>query len=145
MGDGHDGGDGYEVGYGKPPRHTRFKKGQSGNRKGRPKGSKNVVTLLQEVLNQKIDVSEGGHRRRITKREAMMQVTINKALKGDAKAINTIITLWRIGGLLEPVKDEERRGGVLVVPAPLSIEEWEQQQRARMAKEAESKGKKRGD
>ena len=42
----------YEVGYGKPPRHTRFTKGQSGNPRGRPPGAKNLKTLLSEALNE---------------------------------------------------------------------------------------------
>ena len=50
----------YEVVYGKPPRHTRFKKGQSGNPRGRPSGSKNLTTLLGEVLNELVVVAESG-------------------------------------------------------------------------------------
>jgi Family of unknown function (DUF5681) len=46
----------YEVGYGKPPRHTRFKKGQSGNPRGRPNGSKNLSTLLSETLSEPVIV-----------------------------------------------------------------------------------------
>jgi hypothetical protein len=54
---------GFEAGYGKPPRHTRFKKGQSGNPRGRPKGSKNLTTLLTEALNEPVIVAENGGRR----------------------------------------------------------------------------------
>jgi Family of unknown function (DUF5681) len=61
------------VGYGKPPRHTRFKKGQSGNLKGRPKGSQNLTTLLSEALNERVIVTENGGRRRITMRQAINQ------------------------------------------------------------------------
>jgi hypothetical protein len=52
----------YEVGYGKPPRHTRFAKGQSGNPRGRPRGAKNFNTLLEEALDEPVTVTENGGR-----------------------------------------------------------------------------------
>src|SRR5580700_2307294 len=53
----------YEVGYGKPPRPTRFKRGQSGNPRGRSSGAKNLKTLLSDALNERVTVSKngGGH------------------------------------------------------------------------------------
>jgi hypothetical protein len=61
----------YEVGYGKPPRHTRFKPGRSGNPRGRPSGSKNLSTLLNEALNEPVIVAENGGQRKISKRRAI--------------------------------------------------------------------------
>ena len=52
-------GDEQQVGYGNPPKGSRFKKGQSGNRRGRPKGSKNLKTDLTEELQTEIKVREG--------------------------------------------------------------------------------------
>ena len=78
------------VGYGNPPKETQFKKGQSGNRRGRPKGSKNTHTLIQQVLNQKITIKENGNSVRITKKQAMLTHAINKGVKGDLKAIGLL-------------------------------------------------------
>jgi hypothetical protein len=77
----------YEVGYRKPPEHTRFKKGQSGNPKGRPKGSQNTKTLFRDELNKKVTVRAGGHRKQISKREAVISQLINKALGGHDRSI----------------------------------------------------------
>src|SRR5690349_20202446 len=70
--------DDYEVGYGKPPHHTRFKTGQSGNPRGRPSGAKNLSTLLNEALNELIVVTENGGRKRISKRQASFKQLVNE-------------------------------------------------------------------
>ena len=57
----------YAVGYGKPPLHTRFKKGQSGNVHGRPKGSRNLAGVLERELNSPVTINENGQRKTITK------------------------------------------------------------------------------
>ncbi|EAQ96142.1 DUF5681 domain-containing protein [Congregibacter litoralis] len=83
----------YEVGFGKPPKHTQFKKGQSGNPKGRPKGIKNLNTDLEEELNQKIIITEGGISQEITKQRAMIKTLFVKAMKGDTRAAGVLINL----------------------------------------------------
>ena len=57
----------YEVGYGKPPKHSQFKTGQSGNPKGRKKGVKNINTILDGILNEKVVLSENGSTYKISK------------------------------------------------------------------------------
>jgi hypothetical protein len=76
----------YSVGYGKPPKEHRFQPGQPGNRKGRPKGTKNTLTLLREILDRKIEVRSGSTVRNITVREAMLTRFAESALKGDTKS-----------------------------------------------------------
>jgi hypothetical protein len=68
------------VGYGSPPKHSRFKKGRSGNPKGRPPNSRNFDSLLNEELEQKISVTERGATRRITKREAIAKRLVDMQL-----------------------------------------------------------------
>jgi hypothetical protein len=83
----------YAVGYGQPPRATRFKKGESGNPKGRPKGSRSVGALLQEILEQRISVTENGRARRVAALEVMLRRLANDAMRNDVAALKTILTL----------------------------------------------------
>jgi hypothetical protein len=77
----------YEVGWGRPPQSTRWRPGQSGNPKGRPKGTKRLATILNEAMQQKIEIQEKGRTRRISVWEAVVKTLRNNALKGDFKAI----------------------------------------------------------
>jgi hypothetical protein len=85
----------YEVGYGKPPRHTRFPKGRSGNPAGRPRGKKNLATLLSDALDQKIIVVESGRRKKISKREAIVTQLVNKSASADLKATQILLAMLR--------------------------------------------------
>jgi hypothetical protein len=86
----------YQVGYGKPPQHTRFKKGESGNPTGRPKGSKNLTTLLEKELKQRVVVTENGRRRSITKQEAMVKHLVDKAVSGDRPLMQLLLEEIRL-------------------------------------------------
>ncbi|GFZ98790.1 hypothetical protein GCM10010923_03780 [Blastomonas marina] len=86
----------YEVGYGKPPVTTRFKPGQSGNPRGRPKGAKGLNTIVRETLGGKLAVRTSEGTRKISKIEAVLQKTLEKALKGDARAQFELMKLWRV-------------------------------------------------
>ncbi|MES0824809.1 DUF5681 domain-containing protein [Ruegeria sp. SCP11] len=81
----------YEVGYGKPPKATQFKKGRSGNPKGRPKGAKGVNANLKRELEAKITVREGTHEARISKAEAIAKRFTAGALKGDTKLMMALL------------------------------------------------------
>jgi|SRR5579864_1248792 len=83
----------YEVGRGRPPRSGQFKKGQSGNPKGRPKGARNISTVIEEVLNERITVTEHGRRRSITTLEALIRGLRADALNGNLKSRLTMVNL----------------------------------------------------
>lgn len=81
-----DDNDDYEVGYGKPPKQTQFKPGQSGNRKGRPKGARGLKTVIMEDAATRIPVLEAGKKRKKPKLDVLVQSTFSRAMKGDARA-----------------------------------------------------------
>jgi Family of unknown function (DUF5681) len=81
----------HEDGYGKPPKRTQFRKGHSGNPKGRPRGSRNASTLLDEALKERVTVSENGRHRKVTKLEAILKQLVNKAAQGDHRATRLLL------------------------------------------------------
>jgi hypothetical protein len=83
------------VGYCNPPEHTRFTTGQSGNPKGRPKGTLNMATVLERTLREKVVVNENGKRKTVTKLEAALKQLIDKATSGELKALQLLATLVR--------------------------------------------------
>jgi hypothetical protein len=85
----------YGVGFGKPPEQSRFVKGQSGNPSGRPKGSKNLATVLDRELRQRVVINENGQRKVITKLEAAVKQVVNKAAAGDLCALKQLHALVR--------------------------------------------------
>jgi hypothetical protein len=87
----------FEVGFGKPPRSTRFKPGQSGNPNGRPRGAKNFAIAIGQELDSRVTVTENGRRRRISKREVIAKHLVNKAASGDLKAIPLLLNEARAG------------------------------------------------
>jgi hypothetical protein len=90
----------YNIGYRKPPAHSRFKKGRSGNPTGRPKGHLNLMTVLESALKAKVLVTDGGRRVSKSKLEVAITQVANKAASGDLKAVQMVLALMPI---LEPV------------------------------------------
>jgi len=106
----------YAVGRGKPPVHTRFKKGQSGNPRGpRPK---NLPALLVAALDKKVVVTIDGERCEITKREAVAKQLVNKSTGADLRATKMLI---------DTLKDAEKKAGVAPPsePAPFTAADEE--------------------
>jgi hypothetical protein len=83
----------YEVGFGKPPKRTQFKPGQSGNPRGRPKGTKNLKTDLTEELSERIVVREGEESRKVSKQRAVVKTLVAKTLKGDNRAGALLVSM----------------------------------------------------
>lgn len=84
----------YEVGYKKPPQHTRFQPGQSGNPKGRPKGAISLPEQVRHALGKKVKVTGNGRQGRISVLEAILQRLTELAIsKGDMRAIERMLVL----------------------------------------------------
>ena len=81
------------VGYGKPPKHSQFKKGQSGNAKGRPRGKRNMASLVSDVLAQKVTITANGKRKRVSSETALLLRLREKALGGDLRALHMLLSL----------------------------------------------------
>jgi hypothetical protein len=94
-----------EVGYGRPPTHTRFPKGTSGNPRGRPKGSAGFREIIRKAFMRKATVKEGGKRRKITMMEAAFTKLIGNAANGDPKAAKAVVDVIRMLGLEPPEKE----------------------------------------
>jgi hypothetical protein len=97
----------YKVGYGKPPKARQFKRGKSGNPKGRPKGSLNLATDLTAELGEHITVREDGRPRKVSKQRALIKSLMAKALQGDVRAMASLLALYaRV--IAEPPNDDNQ-------------------------------------
>jgi hypothetical protein len=81
------------VGYGRPPVASRFKPGQSGNPRGRPKGTRNLLSDLRDELSEKIRIREGGKELRVSKQRAFVKSLVAAAVKGDVRATTALVSL----------------------------------------------------
>jgi hypothetical protein len=91
----------YDIGYGRPPAHTRFKPGHRGCG-GRPKRQRNLRTVLEKTLDERITIREGNRTRSVTKRDAIILRLVNDAVSGNAKAQSNLIALMRSHDLIGP-------------------------------------------
>ena len=83
----------YEVGFGRPPKATRFKPGKSGNPSGRPKGSRPVGAVLQQILGRRIAVTENGRTRSLPMLEVMLRQLANDAMRSEPSALKLMLSL----------------------------------------------------
>ena len=108
----------YEIGYGKPPEHTRFKKGESGNNKGRKKASPQAADVLLNTIHRMISVSENGSRRSMTKLEAAFTQIVNKAVAGNPRSMQILAQLLKMLGVLDPARASEPLVITARIPLP---------------------------
>jgi Family of unknown function (DUF5681) len=97
----------YSVGYGRPPIHSRFKPGRSGNAKGRPKGSCNVKAELKKVYTDKIVIHEGGKKRHVTRITVLLLRQWERGIKGDERAAQAAIANAKALGVFDETETDE--------------------------------------
>jgi hypothetical protein len=118
----------YAVGYGRPPKATRFKPGKSGNPKGRPKGSVNTKALLKKIYTGKVVMRDGEKRRRVMRIEALLFKQWERGIKGDERAAQAAFETAKDLGVLDSIEAaNDSRGGSLTdeMVEALSDEELE--------------------
>ncbi|MFO1148310.1 MAG: DUF5681 domain-containing protein [Alsobacter sp.] len=99
------------IGYGRPPKHSQFKPGQSGNPRGRAKGSQNMRTLLEAELKKTVRVREEGRTRKRSKGEIVAAQLVNRAVQGEPRAVDSLFRFMD-----EPVRGARR--GVIEPAVP---------------------------
>jgi hypothetical protein len=99
------------VGYRRPPRAACFRRGQSGNTGGRPKGARNLSTVVKAALGKKVEVTVNGRIRRISKLEAAIVQLANRAAQGDRQATRDVIALAEAAESRGPGPDAAWRPG----------------------------------
>lgn len=111
---------GYEVGYRKPPKHTQFKKGQSGNPSGKPKKILSEDEIVLRELNARVPITEGGKQKRMAKMEIVLKRQVNLAMQGDPKAVRFVMENYRTAIKNREAADED---GVMHVTLVFDEEE----------------------
>lgn len=111
----------YTVGYGRPPEATRFKAGRSGNPKGRPKGSHNFQTLLDDELQARVAVIINGKTKLLTKAELAVRQQVDKAAHGDPRAF---ALLMKVMGQKVPIPEGGELGQATVAETELTANQF---------------------
>src|SRR6202048_5466644 len=107
----------YKVGYAQPPVEHRFRKGASGNPKGRGKGTKNYATIFMTAMTKSVTITENGTRKKISKLDAAATQLANDAARGDTKSIQLIIALLQA---FEPTIEAQRPKEVIIYSGVLA-------------------------
>jgi hypothetical protein len=95
-----------KIGYCRPPVHGQFKPGQSGNPSGRAKGSQNLKTLFNKVLDEEISLRDGADVKKITKAEAVVRGVVVGALKGDPRNVAILFRLAEQAGQFQDASSD---------------------------------------
>jgi hypothetical protein len=120
-----------DVGYGRPPREHQFKPGQSGNKRGRPKGSKNEATIIGDLLDQRIAIRQNGNVKKVTLLEAIFLKAAEEAIKGNLKSAAFLLNRKLVS---DSSSDHSETGTVLDIDDQKILENYAQELEERFKK-----------
>ena len=106
----------YEVGYRKPPKANRFRKGQTGNPRGKKQGEENLISAFRRHVLKRVRITDGDGVRTITLAEAVILKNYNAALQNNALAMGNIYRLAEASGEFIDRTDPKQVGRPFAVP-----------------------------
>lgn len=113
-----------QVGYGKPPKHSRFKKGRTGNRRGAPKKCGNMLAVFKDIVSEKVQIKIGETIRVVTLGEAVLLKNQYEAMRGNQSALFNFLSVAAQTNQLIDEDDVKQVGLPICVPEPMTVEEW---------------------
>jgi|ERR1700687_386436 len=114
----------YEVGYGKPPKANRFRKGRTGNPRGKRQGEENTISAFKRIVLKRVKINDGEKIRTVTLAEAVILKNYNAALQKNPFAMSNIFRLAEHAGEFIDFTDAKQVGRPLFVPEKVTIEEF---------------------
>lgn len=118
-----EGGD-YEVGFGKPPKHSQFRPGQSGNPRGAPRKQRREQVDVAATLSEPIVIQKDGKSREMQPFEVSMRTLVRRGLnESHLGSIRKFLEFCEKYGVIEP-PPEDFRGGVIQAPRGVDFNEW---------------------
>jgi hypothetical protein len=114
----------YNVGYGKPPKANRFRKGRTGNPRGKRKGEENIISAFKRHVLKRVKIRDGERLRTISVAEAVILKNLNAALQKDPFAMGNIFRLAEESGEFVDRTDAKQVGRPFAVPEKVTMEEF---------------------
>jgi len=112
----------YKIGFGRPPKHSQFKKGQSGNPKGPPRKKGSGGVNIADILNRTTTVRNKGRKQQMQPFEIAIRKQLKKALAGDVAAMIAFIKKCEQHGLINA--PALSTGGVVTAPPGVDFQQW---------------------
>ena len=106
----------YEVGYGKPPRANQFRKGRTGNPRGKRQGEENMISAFKRHVLKRVRIKDGDQIQTITLAEAVILKNYNAALQKNPFAMGNMFRLAEASGEFVDRTDAKQVGGAIAVP-----------------------------
>jgi hypothetical protein len=114
----------YDVGYRKPPKANQFRKGQTGNPRGKKLGEENIISVFKRHVLKRVKIQDVDRTRTISLAEAVILKNHNAALQKNPFAMSNMLRLAEASGEFIDRTDVKQVGRPLVVPEKVTMEEF---------------------